>query len=423
MLCAAQRSAKQPTIAPLALRTLFLVAVALPALTFLVGPLLFTPQAPASLNPAIASSAQSMQRTLARLSALLPTYLTGYTTTTAAPTSTRMASSTATKLDGAEVINTPEDWKKELELLPSLEENGGKVPSVFLAHGQPFLLYPRAAAGGMAGALGEVQGPGGLLSQFLKDLGPCLIKKYKPKAIVVFSAHWETPGGGVVTDYGDENPLLYDFYGFPDELYQTKFKSSGDHDLAERVVSLLQAAKIKQSRLTSKLEPRGEDGRGFSAPGFDHGVFVPFKLMFNGSSPVPIIQVSISSTLTPAAQRALGAALEPLRSEGVLIISGGLTLHNLRDFTSFNPKAAKPVHRQWEEAILDAVQVAEPAKRAAALDALVHHPAFHSAHPRAEHFVPIYVAAGAAQEAETKEGKTTRLVCGLWGAKTLVFGV
>lgn len=70
----------------------------------------------------------------------------------------------------------------------------------------------------MAGALGEVQGPGGLLSQFLKDLGPCLMKKYKPKAIVAFSAHWETPGGGVVTDYGDENPLLYDC-AFPHSFF------------------------------------------------------------------------------------------------------------------------------------------------------------------------------------------------------------
>lgn len=50
---------------------------------------------------------------------------------------------------------------------------------------------------------------------FLKDLGPLLMEKYTPRAIVVLSAHWETEGGGVVTDYGDKNPLLFDYYGFP----------------------------------------------------------------------------------------------------------------------------------------------------------------------------------------------------------------
>lgn len=59
-------------------------------------------------------------------------------------------------------------------------------------------------------ALLETQGPDGTLANFLKDLGPVLLEKYKPKAIVVFSAHWETPNERLVTDYGSENPLLMD---------------------------------------------------------------------------------------------------------------------------------------------------------------------------------------------------------------------
>lgn len=62
----------------------------------------------------------------------------------------------------------------------------------------------------MISTIGKVQGPGGLLCQFLEDFGPVLMEKYKPRAVVVLSAHYETRGGGVVTDYGDENPLLYD---------------------------------------------------------------------------------------------------------------------------------------------------------------------------------------------------------------------
>lgn len=59
-------------------------------------------------------------------------------------------------------------------------------------------------------AVADIQGPKGSLANFLKDLGPALLKKYEPKAIVVFSAHWETNNGALVTDYGEENPLLMD---------------------------------------------------------------------------------------------------------------------------------------------------------------------------------------------------------------------
>ncbi|GAA6053296.1 hypothetical protein JCM3770_006671 [Rhodotorula araucariae] len=372
-----------------------------------------------------------MSRAFARLSALLPAYLTGpfaaAATPPAAPVNSphpppaRMASTTATAATGAEVNNTPEQWRQELAALPSLDQLGGTMPTIFLAHGQPMLITPPRLAAARGGPLGTIQGPEGLLSQFLRDLGPVLIDKYSPRAIVVLSAHWETPGGGVTTDYGDENPLLMDYFGFPDELYQVEFKSHGDRKVAERVVELLQGAGITSSRLTNKLEARGEDGRGFQGPGLDHGVFVPFIKMFNGVAPLPIIQVSIPSDLRPEAQYALGAALAPLRKEGVLVISGGLTVHTFRDFSAFSPETAKPQYRAWEKSIVDAVAVEEPEARRRALFNLVHHPAFRAAHPREEHFVPLYIAQGAGSEGGGPAG--ARMVCGLWGAKTVVFGV
>lgn len=80
------------------------------------------------------------------------------------------------------------------------------------------LIHPPHLANARGGPLGAVQGPKAPLAWFLKDLGPALMDKYRPKAIVVLSAHWESPGGGLVTDYGDENPLLFDYFGFPDEV-------------------------------------------------------------------------------------------------------------------------------------------------------------------------------------------------------------
>ncbi|ORY89118.1 Extradiol ring-cleavage dioxygenase class III enzyme subunit B [Leucosporidium creatinivorum] len=340
-----------------------------------------------------------------------------YSTTTNHSTSTMPS---AAPPQSHEINSLPAEWKAELDNLPTLEQTGGKIPSIFLAHGQPLLIYPPSlsvASSGMA-AVADIQGPKGSLANFLKDLGPALLKKYEPKAIVVFSAHWETNNGALVTDYGEENPLLMDYFGFPPQLYEVAFKSSGDSALSERVVGLLKKSGIA-ARTTTKLEKRGEDGRGFRGPGFDHGVFVPFKLMFKDVSPIPIIQVSIDASLDPRKEYALGAALEELRSEGVLIISGGLTIHTFRDFGAFSPKTAGPVYKEFERSIIDAVEIEDPAKRQQALYALTSHPGFRPSHPREEHFVPLYIAAGAAD----KTGGRARVLQGCHGAKSIVFGV
>lgn len=76
------------------------------------------------------------------------------------------------------------------------------------------------------------------------------MEKYNPKAIVVFSAHWETQGHiegmfnykrllTVVTSY-ESNHLLYDYYRFPEEMYKVKFESKGSPAVASRIVELLQ---------------------------------------------------------------------------------------------------------------------------------------------------------------------------------------
>ncbi|GAA5938703.1 DODA-type extradiol aromatic ring-opening family dioxygenase [Sporobolomyces koalae] len=364
---------------------------------------------------------QYMQRALARLSALLP-YTTTTHVTSNCPKSTNMSASSTTP--PSQVLATREEWRRELQALPTLEENGNKIPSVFLAHGQPMLLMPPHLAKNspMLATLGEIQGPDGLLSQFLQDLGPVLLQKYSPKAIVVFSAHFESDGGGIVTDY-DENPLLYDYFGFPKEMYDIKFRSSGDSDLAQHVVELLHKAGISRSRLTTRKQARGRDGRGHEGPGLDHGVFVPFKLMFGDQAPIPIVQVSIPSDLSPLAQRSIGQALEPLRAEGILIVSGGLTIHTFQDFSAFSPTTAKPIFHSFEASIISAVSEPDYHERKSKMDSLVKSKGFRESHPREEHFVPIYIAAGAANDSEKNDGKKSKLLSGLWGAKTVIFGI
>ncbi|KAH9951285.1 Extradiol aromatic ring-opening dioxygenase [Amylocystis lapponica] len=306
---------------------------------------------------------------------------------------------------------TPEAWRKALDELPSTPD---KIPAFFYGHGSPFLAFPESSA---TNPLVKFAGPTGPLATFLKDFGPVLLQKYKPRGIVVFSAHWETYGERVVTDYGGSNPLLMDYFGFAPELYKLKFDSRGDSALSKRVVELYQEAG-QLVRTTSALETRGEDGRGFSGPGLDHGVFVPFRLMFGEVfRDIPIVQVSIDGSLSPEKNWAAGKVVEKLRTEGILVLSGGLLVHNLRDMTTMAEETAKPAVKQFDDAIHEAVTVSDPQARKEKMVALTQHAAFRAAHPRAEHFVPLYVAAGAGGDGEVK------VLSAIFGAPTYAFGV
>ncbi|KAJ7470332.1 Extradiol ring-cleavage dioxygenase, class III enzyme, subunit B [Mycena latifolia] len=307
-------------------------------------------------------------------------------------------------------------WRKNLEELPA---NPEKIPAFFFAHGSPRLAFPPSGNSNFTGNSDFVTwgGPTGPLAKFLKDFGPALLKKYQPKGIVVFSAHWETSSERLVTDYGDENPLLYDYYNFAPELYELKFKSKGDSALSKRVVELYAEAG-QLARLSPKLENRGSDGRGFSGPGLDHGVFLPFRIMFGEEfTDIPIVQVSIDSSMSPEKNWALGKAVSKLREEGILVLSGGLVVHNLRDLASFAPQSAKPLHKEFDKAMLAAVSVPDETERKQAMVNLTKHAGFRACHPREDHFVPLYVAAGAG------EGGDAKVIADIYGCETVVFGL
>jgi len=208
-----------------------------------------------------------------------------------------------------------------------------------------------------------------------------------------------------------------DYYGFPPELYQLKFKSRGESRLARRVVELYKQAG-HAARVTSVQEPRGKDGRGFSGPGLDHGVFIPFRIMFGEEfTEIPIVQVSIDSSLDPEKNWAIGKAVSQLREEGILILSGGLTMHNLSDWASFSPDTARPSHKEFDEAIHKAIEIESAEDRKNGMVELTKHHGFRASHPREEHFVPLYVAAGAG------EGGEVKTLLKIYGIPTFAFGV
>lgn len=88
---------------------------------------------------------------------------------------------------------TRDEWLTALDALPS-NASSSRIPSFFFAHGSPMLAYPDDETSRFGDDTMSHMGPRGPLATFLKDFGPALLKKYNPKAIVVFSAHWETLG-------------------------------------------------------------------------------------------------------------------------------------------------------------------------------------------------------------------------------------
>lgn len=200
-----------------------------------------------------------------------------------------------------------------------------------------------------------------------------------PRAVLVVSGHWEE--APVAINVQRQPPLLYDYHGFPPHTYRLTYPVPGDPELAREVAARLEAAGIPV---------REEQQRGL-----DHGVFIPFKLIYPQAN-VPVLQLSLLKGLDPAAHIALGAALAGLRAEEVLIVGSGMSFHNLAVRSMQNEPIAGSV--RFDEWLVRAVCAPSAAQRNAALIAWQSAPEARFAHPREEHLLPLMVVAGAAGE-------------------------
>jgi len=201
----------------------------------------------------------------------------------------------------------------------------------------------------------------------------------RPQAVLIISAHWECAEPTVLAN--EKYSLLYDYYGFPEHTYRLTYPASGSPALGERVGELLSNAGIASHT---------EHQRGL-----DHGVFIPFKLIYPDAD-IPIVQLSLCNDLDPARHLAIGHALAPLRDEGVLIVGSGLSYHNLRDFFAPIP-AANAAAAAFDTWLGDAIR-AEPATRESLLAQWSDAPGARACHPRSEHLLPLMVVAGAADQ-------------------------
>lgn len=203
-----------------------------------------------------------------------------------------------------------------------------------------------------------------------------------PKSIIVVSAHWEETGF-IIT--GAKQPeLIYDYYGFPRESYAIKYPAPGNPDLADLIHKTL-----TDEGLTAAVDPYR---------GFDHGVFVPLKLMYPEAN-IPCVQVSLNRNLDARSHIQLGKALAKLNVEDCLIIGSGLSFHNLRAFFSPSTADMARLNREFESWLNKTCCTRELSEneRENILVQWQLAPGAQFCHPRPEHLIPLHVCYGVAQ--------------------------
>ncbi len=239
-----------------------------------------------------------------------------------------------------------------------------RAPVLYLPHG-----------GGPLPLLGDDnhQSMVDFLSKIAAELG-------KPKSIVMISAHWEEQQATITSARQPE--IIYDYSGFPAESYQIQYPAPGDQKLASHVQQLIHNA---------GLEARLDGQRGF-----DHGMFVPLKLMYPEAD-IPCVQLSLLTSLDPARHIALGKAIASLRQDNVLIIGSGMSFHNMREF--FTPSADSDHQaNEFDHWLRQTCALADisAAEREQRLIDWKHAPTAPFCHPREEHLLPLHVCFGVA---------------------------
>lgn len=235
------------------------------------------------------------------------------------------------------------------------------ISSVFLCHGGPTLIVEKNE-----------------YTDFLKDLG----KKLAPKAVVIFTAHWESEIT-TISAIDDTYDMIYDFYGFPKELYSAKYPAKGSVEVASKLQSILSGNGIE-----SKLD----ENRGL-----DHGAWDVLYLMYPKAN-LPIVQVSVNPEIAMEKQYEIGRAIRELGKEDILVIGSGSTVHNLStvDWNSgkaeewaveFDNWLIESMENNDTEALFRYKQLAPNAKLAV---------------PSEEHIVPMFIAMGSGNKDKPK---------------------
>jgi 4,5-DOPA dioxygenase extradiol len=237
-----------------------------------------------------------------------------------------------------------------------------RTPALFVGHGSPM------------NAIEDNR-----WSRALRDLAGSLPR---PRAILAVSAHWYVDA---TLTTADERPeTLHDFGGFPDALYRLRYDPPGAPEVAQRVMSLLEAHGLHPTRSAEA--------------GLDHGTW-SVLVHLRPAADVPVVQLSVNAALRPAEHLALGRALAPLRDEGVLVLGSGNVTHDLRHaFGAW--RRGDDRTPEWAHAFDAAVARALAEGDAEALARALSTEEGRRSHPTPDHYLPLLYVAGAARPDE-----------------------
>lgn len=222
----------------------------------------------------------------------------------------------------------------------------------------------------------------------------------KPDAIIVVSAHWEEHIATITS--GPAPELIYDYRGFPKESYDIQYPCAGEPALANELFEVMRAA---------GMDAKLDDDRGF-----DHGAFVPLKIMYPEAD-IPCVQLSLLSSLDPSSHIEIGKALRTLSRQNVLLLGSGFSFHNLSAFFSDATADSQQKNLAFEGWLQDVCEnaVYTESEREQKLINWLDAPAARFCHPREEHLLPLHVCYGAALSACEKSisirilGKTSSM--------------
>ena len=201
----------------------------------------------------------------------------------------------------------------------------------------------------------------------------------RPRAILSISAHWYVPRTGVTIATAPRT--IYDFGGFPPELYQIQYRAPGDPALARRVQKLL-------SPLDVALD---------SSWGLDHGTWSVLRHVYPEAD-IPVVQLSIDETKPASFHFEVGKKLAPLRDEGVLIVGSGNLVHNLHAYAwGRHPRGPYDWAVRFEKAAREMMLAGD-------LEPLVNHESLGAdaalSIPTPDHYLPLLYVLATGQQGE-----------------------
>ncbi len=230
------------------------------------------------------------------------------------------------------------------------------MPALFLGHGSPM------------NAVAD--------NDFTRSLATLAAAIPRPQAVLVVSAHWLTPGETRVLCAAQPR-MIYDFWGFPEELYRVRYSAPGSPAVGEAAALLA-------------------DGVTDTAWGFDHASWTVLRHMYPVAD-VPVVELSLDAAAHPAAHVAIGRRLAPLRERGVLVLGSGNIVHNLRALDWDSPHGGYDWAIEFDEWAAERIA-------AGAVDELADYrsqgPQAHRSVPTNDHYLPLLYAMALRQEDE-----------------------